>query len=396
MEKLFKKYFWLVHVVMVAVVAIMLARTASGVGGQMLNDLLASGESAKTSSKRFSSEPVATRSFEEASEYNIFNAFREVVKPVDVQVATGCQTDAECKDGLKCLPVKDAAEGEPAKQCQAELGPGEVDISNAVRSELPLKLVGTSVFSFPEDSLATIVDVGKGRKAEGELFSINECPPVPPEPDVPAPDPEDEGSVDPAVELALLEAAVRPKMPPCSTLLDKHRLLRIDVDRVYLLNADEQRAEYLALDEPPEESKIARAPARPKKRPKKDKKDKKGDDDELGAGITKVGPNNYEIKQDEVTKAMANLSKIATKARIVPAFEGGKSIGFKLFSIRPGSVYSKIGIQNGDIVQGVNGYDLNSPDKALELYQKLKDGKEFSVDIKRRGKPVTLEYAIVP
>jgi hypothetical protein len=395
MEKLFKKYFWLFHVAMVAVVAIMLARTVSGVGGAMLNDLLASGPATKGGASSFGAEPAVTRNFEEASAYNIFNAFREVVKPVDVPLVPACTTDADCQDGQKCLPVKDAAEGEPARQCQAELGPGEVDISNAVRSELPLKLVGTSVFSFPEDSLATIVDVGKGRKAEGELFSINECPPAAPEPDVPPPDPDNEGSVDPAVELALLEAAVRPKMPPCSTLLDKHRLLRIDVDRVYLLNADEQRAEYLALDEPPEEKAVARAPTRPKKRPKK-RSEKKGDDDELGAGISKVGPNSYEIKQEEVNKAMGNLSKIATKARIVPAFEGGKSIGFKLFSIRPGSVYSKIGIQNGDIVQGVNGYELNSPDKALELYQKLKDGKEFSVDIKRRGKPVTLDYAIVP
>jgi hypothetical protein len=396
MEKLFKKYFWLVHVVMVAVVAIMLARTASGVGGHMLNDLLAGETGASKGPRGFGAEPAVTRNFEEASAYNIFKAYREVVNPVDVPVIAGCTTDADCKDGQKCLPVKDAAEGEPSKQCQAELGPGEVDISNAVRSELPLKLVGTSVFSFPEDSLATLVDMGKGRSAEGELFSINDCPAMPPEPVVPPPDPDEEGSVDPVVELALLEAAVRAKRPPCNLLLDKHRLLRIDVDRVYLLNADEQRAEYIALDEPPENVKVAAPRARPKKRPKKTDDKKDGDDDELGAGISKVGPNNYEIKQDEVTKAMANLSKIATKARIVPAFEGGNSIGFKLFSIRPGSVYSKIGIQNGDIVQGVNGYELTSPDKALELYQKLKDGKEFSVDIKRRGQPVTLEYAIVP
>jgi hypothetical protein len=98
MEKLFKKYFWLVHVVMVAVVAIMLARTASGVGGHMLNDLLAGETGASKGPRGFGAEPAVTRNFEEASAYNIFKAYREVVNPVDVPVIAGCTTDADCKE----------------------------------------------------------------------------------------------------------------------------------------------------------------------------------------------------------------------------------------------------------------------------------------------------------
>jgi general secretion pathway protein C len=79
----------------------------------------------------------------------------------------------------------------------------------------------------------------------------------------------------------------------------------------------------------------------------------------------------------------------------VPSFKDGKANGFKLFSIRPGSLYSKIGIQNGDVVQRINGYEMSSPDKALEIYTKLKDSKQVTVDLLRRGKPQTVDYSIV-
>ena len=78
----------------------------------------------------------------------------------------------------------------------------------------------------------------------------------------------------------------------------------------------------------------------------------------------------------------------------MPSFQNGKANGFKLFSIRPDSLYSKIGIQNGDIVQRINGYEMNSPDKALEIYSKLKDSQAITVDIVRRGKAQTMTYQI--
>jgi len=391
LEKLVKQYFWLFHVAMVALVAFLCARVVSNIGGHVVAGLLAADEGGQKT-KRSAPDRGVRRNFDEASEYNIFGAFREVLKPVAIQTKPACKSDEDCAENLKCLPVENPAEGEPAKQCQSA-DPANIDLANAVKSDLPLKLVGTSVFSFPEDSLATIVDLGGGRSAQGELYSINACadiPPAPPEPPV-----DEDAPKDLDAELRALERDTRPKAAPCNVLLEEHKLLRIDVDRVYVHNTEQNRAEYISLDEPPEAPRTSRA-KKPRKKKAEKKPGKKGKDDEFGAGITKVGANSYEITQTEVNKALGNLSKIATKARIVPAFEGGKSIGFKLFSIRPGSVYSKIGIQNGDIIQKVNGYDLNSPDKALELYQKLKDGKEFSVDIKRRGKPVTLDYGIVP
>jgi general secretion pathway protein C len=117
---------------------------------------------------------------------------------------------------------------------------------------------------------------------------------------------------------------------------------------------------------------------------------------EYGKGVRKVGANAYEIPQNELNEAFENLSEISTQARMVPAFEDGKPIGFRVFSVRPNSVFSKIGLENGDIIMRVNGYDLNSPEKVLEMYPKLKTGQEFSIDMKRGGSPMTLTYSVKP
>ena len=113
-------------------------------------------------------------------------------------------------------------------------------------------------------------------------------------------------------------------------------------------------------------------------------------------GVREVGQNRYEIDKNVIDSTLSNLNTIATQARIVPSFKNGVANGFKLFSIQPGSLYSSIGIENGDIIQRVNGYEINSPDKALELYQKLRESSHVTIEVERGGKLVSKEYNINP
>lgn len=84
----------------------------------------------------------------------------------------------------------------------------------------------------------------------------------------------------------------------------------------------------------------------------------------------------------------------ATQARIVPAFENGVAVGFKLFSIRLDSTYSQLGLKNGDVVTHVNGLALNTPEAALELYGRLRQASHFVIDLKRDGKPMQLKVEV--
>jgi len=113
-----------------------------------------------------------------------------------------------------------------------------------------------------------------------------------------------------------------------------------------------------------------------------------------GAGVTKISETQYNVERAEVDRALTNLNEVATQARIVPSFKNGKANGFKLFSIKPGSIFAKIGLQNGDVIQRINGYEMNSPDKALEIYGKLKEATSLGIELQRGGRTMTVNYSI--
>ena len=167
-------------------------------------------------------------------------------------------------------------------------------------------------------------------------------------------------------------------------VLDQATILRIERRNVFVRNNN--RCERFSLGE----TKDAPRPVASPPPPRRGDKGKDG----LGKNVQKVNDNEYTIPRGDIDNILSNLNKIATQARIVPSFRNGKANGFKLFSIRPNSLYAKIGIQNGDIIQKINGYEINSPDKALAIYSKLKDATNISVDLLRRGKKKSLSYNI--
>lgn len=116
-----------------------------------------------------------------------------------------------------------------------------------------------------------------------------------------------------------------------------------------------------------------------------------------GAGpveVRKVAENSFEVNRlafEEVTK---NLGTIMTQARIVPHFIEGKIAGYKIFAIKPDSIYTDLGMQNGDVLQKVNGVDIESPEKALQILSQLKTETDFQIDVVRGGKPMTFSYRL--
>jgi general secretion pathway protein C len=106
------------------------------------------------------------------------------------------------------------------------------------------------------------------------------------------------------------------------------------------------------------------------------------------------GPNSFVIDKNLVEKALLNPMAVAKGARVVPSLKNGKPDGFKLYAIRPGSVFARLGLANGDTLQSINGFELTSVDKVLEVYTKLREATSLEVEITRRGKPLLLRYSI--
>lgn len=114
----------------------------------------------------------------------------------------------------------------------------------------------------------------------------------------------------------------------------------------------------------------------------------------IDAGIKKIDDTTYEIDRNLVEKVLANPMALAKGARVMLSSKNGEPNGFKMYAVRPNSVFSKLGFSNGDTLNVVNGMQLNSMDRAMEVYAKVRDASSLQVEITRRGKPVTLNYTV--
>jgi general secretion pathway protein C len=123
-----------------------------------------------------------------------------------------------------------------------------------------------------------------------------------------------------------------------------------------------------------------------------------GGDDPLSQamdrGIKKISENNYEIQRSTLESVLGNMSLLSRSARIVPEMRDGRAAGFRLYAVKPDGPFAKIGMTNGDIISSINGLEITSPEKALEVYAKLKSASHLTLGMERNGSKVTKDYSI--
>jgi len=111
-------------------------------------------------------------------------------------------------------------------------------------------------------------------------------------------------------------------------------------------------------------------------------------------GVRKVGPYEYQVDRDMLMQSLQNLSALGMQARIIPNYRNGHYEGFRLVGVRSNSLYSALGIRSGDVIKRVNGTELNSPNKALELFNQLQNNSSIAMDLTRYGKNITMNYKV--
>jgi general secretion pathway protein C len=114
----------------------------------------------------------------------------------------------------------------------------------------------------------------------------------------------------------------------------------------------------------------------------------------LESGITQVSEREFTIERSLVTSLLANQGALMRTARVVPHEEGGRVVGVKLYGIRRSSLLGRLGIQNGDMLRTINGYDMSSPDGALEAFARLQSADRITVNLARRGQDMAIDYGI--
>lgn len=115
---------------------------------------------------------------------------------------------------------------------------------------------------------------------------------------------------------------------------------------------------------------------------------------DIEKGIQKVDDHTFNIDRNVVDKIIENQAELMKSARIIPEQENGKVVGIRMLNIRPETLLGKLGLQTGDMLKTINGFDMTSPEKALEAYAKLRTAPSIQVGVVRNGKPTNIEFNI--
>lgn len=116
--------------------------------------------------------------------------------------------------------------------------------------------------------------------------------------------------------------------------------------------------------------------------------------DDIKSKIQRVSATEFNVDRSVIDKVLENQAVLMRSARIVPEQENGKTVGIRLFGIRPDTLLGVIGMENGDRLEKINGFDMASPEKALEAYARLRSADHLTVTVNRRGQPTTLDFNI--
>jgi general secretion pathway protein C len=100
------------------------------------------------------------------------------------------------------------------------------------------------------------------------------------------------------------------------------------------------------------------------------------------------------LSRGMIDEKLKDKSALSTGVSVAPNFKNGQPNGLKLISVQPDSVYQKLGLQSGDVLQSINGEQIKNQQHAMELMEKFRGSDAVSIELERRGRKEKLDYKI--
>lgn len=339
METLFKRYFWAIQLSVAILAALLIG---AGLSRLVLAKLapfgvaippagMATGPAAKPNAK-LPLDPISEVGFAQTDDGD--------------DDENRCQ-DVACEDGMNCDPET----GNCVPDTEEEQDDESVEHGPCYDTELKINLSGTMVSSDPEWAVAILHDPGTQKTVFAKIGD---------------------------------------------TLLNQAKVTDIQRNRVMIQRdgyAECIRPESVrqAVKDKPKQKRIAASTnTTSSEKPSAGSIADVGDD-----AVKKTGTNEYQIDKNALNSVMNNQAELKKQApTVTPFYRDGKPQGFRLSSVKSDSVFSQLGIKNGDVIHSVNGQVIDSPQRAMSLYKQLGQTGTVKMEVERGGRPVTFTYDI--
>jgi len=100
------------------------------------------------------------------------------------------------------------------------------------------------------------------------------------------------------------------------------------------------------------------------------------------------------LAREEVEFELPEYTRLMKQVGVRPHVEEGKPAGFMVYNINPDSIYAKMGLENGDVIKSLNGQPIETTEQAVDFYNRLKEGGEITLEIKRDDSTLELRFEI--
>ena len=103
--------------------------------------------------------------------------------------------------------------------------------------------------------------------------------------------------------------------------------------------------------------------------------------------------NTFHFERVWVDEQLADFGQLLNDARVIPTKKDGKPY-FMFQYIKKESIYEQLGLKPKDIILEINGFVVDTVDKALKLLEVLQSEREIALLVEREGHPVNFHYYI--
>jgi general secretion pathway protein C len=101
-----------------------------------------------------------------------------------------------------------------------------------------------------------------------------------------------------------------------------------------------------------------------------------------------------QFDRSEVEAALGNVDRVIEELNITPFVRVGKPTGFRIGKLPRGSILIEMGLRSGDLITGVNGQAITSPEQAAEFFQTIKQGGDVTIQV-RKGRGVRMRGRVI-
>jgi general secretion pathway protein C len=100
------------------------------------------------------------------------------------------------------------------------------------------------------------------------------------------------------------------------------------------------------------------------------------------------------LSQNDIRAFFNDPAAAARAVRVVPVSREGQPYGIQLEFRQPQNPLATMGMQNGDILLGLNGEPVRTAEELFRAYQKLRNERNLEVQVDRGGQVQSINYEV--